>query len=177
MKTFSRDELQKLVHFSERGGIVGIWVKVLYSFGITFSELTEIKAKNVNLTKGTVLIMGKFHKTRILKIPECLTKDFEKLLRRKSPEDYIFSGRKGSVHPRTVQKAIEKITHSLGMYFSLRKLRNTLILDLFKNGWDDRSIATHLGHSTLKPTRKAIMTLNAGIKKSHPLDSWFKQDR
>jgi hypothetical protein len=87
----------------------------------------------------------------------------------------LFEGRKGKIHPRTIQKALENFCCSLGICFSIRKLRNTLIYDLYKHGWDDKSIAFQLGLSFARFIKKSLMFLDVSSIKPHPLDKIFKK--
>jgi len=101
--------------------------------------------------------------------------EIQKSIYGKKPEDYLFEGRKGKIHPRTIQKALEKFCCSLGICFSIRKLSNILIYDLYKHGWDDKSIAFQLGLSSARFIKKFLMFLDVSSIKPHPLDKIFKK--
>lgn len=174
MECFSFDEIHKLVQFKGKRCRASLWLKILYSFGLSIPELTELRVRDVNLLRGTIQIGGKYHRARTLPIPKSLVSEIKNALVGKDKEDYLFHGRYGKVHPRTVQKALERFTHSMGLYFSIRKLRNTLIHDLYHSGWDDRSIAFQLGHSSLRSTRRSLRALSS-TPKDHPLDSFIKR--
>jgi len=108
-------------------------------------------------------------------IPKALLPELQKSIYGKKPEDYLFEGRKGKIHPRTIQKALEKFCCSLGICFSMRKLRNTLIYDLYKHGWDDKSIAFQLGLSSSRLIKQSLMFLASNSTKPHPLDKILKK--
>ncbi|MCX7998785.1 MAG: site-specific integrase [Leptospiraceae bacterium] len=169
MDIFSKEEIQKIIHFYDSQN-KSIWFKMLYAFGLSLNELTDIQVRHINLKKRTITIEGKFHKRRILPIPNALFDDLKTLILNKNENDYVFQGRHGKLNTRTIQKALEKVYHSLGILVTIKKLRNTLIYDLYKSGWDDKSIAFQLGHSTVRATRKVLNALSPLLKKVHPLD-------
>ncbi len=173
MEFFTKEEIQKIIHFydSKKNST---WFRVLYAFGISIPELIEIQVKHINLKKQTLTIEGKFHKKRILPIPNSLLHDLKILITGKKENEYLFSGKKGKLNPRTIQKALERVYHSIGINVSVKKLRNTLIFDLYRSGWDDKSIAFQLGHSTSRATRRVLNALSPMLKKIHPLDKISK---
>lgn len=173
MEFFSKEEIQKIIHFYDSKKD-SLWFRFLYAFGISLPELTEIQVKHVNLKKQTITIEGKFHKKRVLPIPNSLVNDLKVLVEGRKENEFLFSGRRGKLNPRTIQKALGKVYHSLGINVTVKKLRNTLIYDLYKSGWDDKSIAFQLGHSTSRATKRVLNALSPMLKKIHPLDKIYK---
>jgi len=175
MDCFSSLEIQKLLQAPAKNKRVSTWIKLIYSFGLSLPEIANLKVTDINLTKQTIKIGGDFHRIRVLHIPKALLPEIQKSIYGKKSEDYLFEGRKGKIHPRTIQKALEKFCCSLGICFSMRKLRNTLIYDLYKHGWDDKSIAFQLGLSSSRLIKQSLMFLASNSTKPHPLDKILKK--
>ncbi|MCX8000895.1 MAG: tyrosine-type recombinase/integrase, partial [Leptospiraceae bacterium] len=91
MDIFSKEEIQKIIHFYDSQN-KSIWFKMLYAFGLSLNELTEIQVKHINLKKKTITIEGKFHKRRVLPIPNSLLDELKSLVLGKEENEYIFQG-------------------------------------------------------------------------------------
>ncbi|MCB1190798.1 MAG: tyrosine-type recombinase/integrase [Leptospiraceae bacterium] len=177
---FTTDEILKLLEIIKSNYLHYLWIKLLYSFALTPTELVNIKVSDINFRNLSIKIhsTGR-HRARILKLPIALIRDLKSETTSKKPDDYLFQGRNGKVNPRTVQKVLEKLTHQTGIYISITKLRRSIAMHLIQIGWEEKSVTELLGHSSIRSTRKLLGSSREFYKKLKlPLDKLMdKADR
>lgn len=156
-------------------------LEALYSSGIRVSELTGLDMKDVDLSSGTIRVLGKGGKERIAYIGEYARNSIRAYIgaeRGGSAIDApLFTGRpgKGRVSQRTVQRLVKKYVLKSGIDKAPtpHALRHTFATHLLDAGVDLRSIQEMLGHSKLSTTQRytrvGIASLMEAYDKAHPL--------
>ncbi|NBU98277.1 MAG: hypothetical protein EBS19_08725, partial [Spirochaetia bacterium] len=84
-------------------------------------------------------------------------------------EDFIFKGRKGKVHSRTIQKMLEKIKKLTGLDSRVNNIRKSLAIHLYIRGWNEKKICLFLGHSSINSTRKMLKGISILEENLHPI--------
>lgn len=134
-----------------------LMIELLYASGIRVSELTHLKAEDLNLQKKLGWVrQGKGKKDRIFIIAEKLIEKIKVHLQKENVSDgYLFKGRNGCpLHIRTVQEIIKYATKKAGIKKSVHPhtLRHSFATHLIENGYDVASVQSLLGHASMKTT-------------------------
>ena len=151
-------------------------IELLYTTGIRRAELIGLRVKDVDYQAGTIKVLGKRNKERIIPLLETTKELFlEYNLERsrlKAIEDgaYVFlSGKGNKMYETLVYRIINK-------YFSLVSakvkksphiLRHTFATHLLNKGADLNSVKELLGHSSLASTQVYTHNSIAELKKVH----------
>lgn len=137
-------------------------VDMLYETGIRASELANLKDCNVNSSAGTVKVLGKRNKERIVPIGNTLCSLVERYrnLRRQSISgcisDNFFVGLQGD---EIAYPVVRKVVHEAldGRVTSPKRsphvLRHSFATDMLNHGADLNSVKQLLGHQSLETTQ------------------------
>ncbi len=154
---FTKSEIMEIVSAIKENYIHLIWFKLLYSFGMNLQELVNLKVKDIDFEKAKITInSGKRSIPRFSDIPKSLLCDLRLHCNHKAQESYIFQGRYGRLHTRTIQKALEKVELKLKIRLTIAKLRKSIAVHLCQNGWDYKEIGEFLGHANYRATRNLL---------------------
>lgn len=134
-----------------------LWFRLLYCFGLQVFELIELRVEDVDWAEYRIHIRhSKKLKSRSLEIPSCLRRDLWFACQGKQETDFLCSGRRGRLHPRTIQKMFSKLQGITGFSVSVVRLRRSLAFHLFEAGWERGMIRDQLGLSSQKSLRDLI---------------------
>jgi len=183
---FSEKELDNVLNqIKYPDGFEGIRDKLIidlfYTTGIRRTELIHLKIPNIDLSKGTLKVLGKRNKERILPVLPIIQNQFNlyfsernKLEQVRDP-DFFFLTLKG------VKLNDSLVYRLINMYFShvsekVKKsphiLRHTFATHMLNNGADLNSVKELLGHSSLASTQIYTHSSLAELKKvygdAHP---------
>lgn len=153
-----------------------LMVSLIYACGFRVSELTNLKIENLDLEEKTGYIRrGKGRKDRFFNIPEFLIKDLKKQIKkqRKINSEYLFSGTKGKLSDRNIQKIVQTATRKAGLNKNVHchTLRHSFATHLLENGTDIRIIQSLLGHSSIATTQIYTHISTEELKKvKSPID-------
>ena len=156
-------------------------IDLFYATGMRRTELVHLKIANVNFTAGTIKVLGKRNKERIIPVLPVINCQFESYLLERSrleniiDADYFFLTKKGlKINNSFVYRLIN-------LYFSavsekVKKsphiLRHTFATHLLNNGADLNSVKELLGHSSLASTQvythNSLSELKKVYKEAHP---------
>lgn len=168
---FSKSEILEIISIIKQNYIHLIWFKLLYSFGMTLQELVNLKVKDVNISEAKLTIQtSKRLGARKLDIPKSLLCDLRIQCSHKLPDSYVFQGRTGKIHTRTVQKALEKVQCKLNTNLTIAKLRKSIAVHLLQSGWDYKAIGEFLGHNSYRATKNLLGPSHYYLKEKLPLD-------
>lgn len=165
--------------------------ELLYSTGIRISELAGLNRGDLDLRAGTVKVMGKGSKERVVPMGQhCQTAILDYIdsvpsSQTKGAETPLFLNEWGDrVSVRTLQRnlktaALETLGH-LGISVSPHTLRHSCATHLLAGGAGLREIQELLGHRSLVTTQKYtqvdIERLKASYRKAHPKERARKKE-
>ena len=154
-----------------------LMVSFMYACGFRVSELVNLKLKDLNFEEKTGSVrQGKGKKDRIFNLPEFLLEDLKTQAekQKKDNQEYLFTGPKGKLSERNLQKIISKASKRAGINKDVHchTLRHSFATHLLENGTDIRKIQELLGHSDLSTTQIYTHISREELKKiKSPIDS------
>jgi integrase/recombinase XerD len=136
-------------------------IELLFASGMRVSELSYLKLKNLNLSKGVALIKGKGNRERIIPIPhpDILTalSDYYLLFKDNIEScEYFFVNRLNNrLSEQSIRLMINKYANesNLQQHITPHMFRHSVATLLLENGVDIRYIQNILGHSTISTTQ------------------------
>src|SRR3989338_4369899 len=152
-------------------------LELLYATGIRASEVTAIKAGNLNFDLGYVRVIGKGDKERIVPVGEAAKKSVLRYLNQVRPkwakqdaEDALFVSRAGRKMSRqAVWEIIKKYAKSAKVKkkVSPHILRHSFATHLLENGAGLRVVQELLGHSDISTTQIYTHVEKSRLKSIH----------
>lgn len=179
-----KERIDDLIDHADFGtGYPGIRDKVIietfYLTGIRLSELVNLKECDIDFTQGTIKVLGKRNKERLvpftIKFGEMLTVYLAEKEKFFGENAWMFLTDKGrKIYPRMVYRIV---TSYLGLFTTLDKhsphvLRHTFATHLLNNGAALNAVKELLGHASLAATQvythNTIEKLKRVYKQAHP---------
>ncbi|TGK34978.1 site-specific integrase [Leptospira gomenensis] len=155
---FSTVELRNILNASRSNPKHFTWIRILLHFGLKIDELISLRRDDVDLKNRILTVRAADGKSiRTLDIPLCLWNDFWNSASGKTDEEYLFPGRNGRLHRKTVQKMIRKLEILTGLKITLAKIRQTIAVRLYQNGVSISFIASFFGFRSLQAARRLIV--------------------
>ena len=148
-------------------------LKMLYSCGLRLSELINLRVNNINFEEKMGIIRGKGSKERVFIIGDKLIDELRFYVKDKEKNDYVFTGPKGRLSERFIQKIVKKAAKKSGILKNVHPhtLRHSFATHLLENGEDIRKIQELLGHSNLNTTQIYTHISRKELKKvKNPID-------
>ncbi len=158
-----------------------LMISLLYACGFRVSELVNLKIRDLDFNnKVGHARQAKGKKDRTFNIPEFLVLVLmQRAEKQKSlNQEYLFTGPKGRLSSRNVQKIVKKAAKKAGIEKEVHPhtLRHSFATHLLENGTDIRMIQELLGHSDLSTTQIYTHISNEELKKiKSPIDSLMKE--
>jgi len=183
---FSEKELDAVLnHITYPDGFDGIRDKLIidlfYTTGIRRTELIHLKTSNVDFSKGTLKILGKRNKERILPILPIIQNQFKNYLLERNNLQEVKDAEFFFLTSKGVKLNDSLVYRLINVYFShvsekVKKsphiLRHTFATHMLNNGADLNSVKELLGHSSLASTQIYTHSSLAELKKvygdAHP---------
>jgi len=153
-----------------------LMVTLAYACGFRVSELIGLKVSNLNFEEMVGYIrQGKGRKDRMFNIPQRLLTKLKKQVetQKEIGEEYVFSGKNGSLTDRNIQKIVRNAAKKAGIKKDVHPhtLRHSFATHLLENGTDIRMIQELLGHADLSTTQIYTHVSTEELKKIHsPFD-------
>jgi integrase/recombinase XerC len=152
------------------------WLELFYSAGLRLSELVKLRRQNVDLSQGTVRVIGKGRKERLCPLGNPAMRALEAYLEACPFDvDALFVSAQGKqLNGRTVQLALKRYLAAAGLDAKLspHKLRHSFATHLLDHGADLRSVQELLGHSQLTTTQiytsVSVERLKRVYDRAHP---------
>ena len=154
-------------------------IELLYASGIRLSELINLKKDDINFYDGTLKVLGKRNKERLVPINEFLIKTIESYLleyksEQKSQAYLLLTDKKKQMYPmfvhRLVKKYLSQITTSKKL--SPHILRHTFATHMLDKGAELNAIKELLGHTSLAATQiythNSMEKLKKTFDQAHP---------
>lgn len=155
-------------------------IEMFYNTGMRISELIELKNKDINIEEGTLKVLGKRNKERIIPF----TKQFADILKDfilsknttiAENKEYFFTTKKGEkLYHKMVYRIVQKY---LQLVTTINKksphvLRHTFATHMLNHGADLNAIKELLGHANLSATQiythNTFEKLKKIYKQAHP---------
>jgi site-specific recombinase XerD len=166
----SENEINKILIAAKSNNNHFLWIGLIYSTGITVKELINIKVRDINTENMTLSIPNdKRVQRKNIVLPSQFYPHIHTVIHRKKTEDFIFKGRKGRVHSRTILKMLEKIKKITGLDSRVNNIRKSLAIHLYLRGWNEKKICLFLGHSSINSTRKMLKGISILEENLHPI--------
>jgi integrase/recombinase XerD len=169
----TRDEVKRMIE-STRNEKHKLIIMLLYSSGMRLSELTNLKVGDLELKEKIGWVRdGKGEKDRAFLVSEKIAEEMENFIKDRQISDYIFSGRKGRLSSRLVQKIVASAAAKAGINkkVSPHTLRHSFATHLLESGENIRKIQELLGHASLSTTQIYTHVSTEELKKvKNPLD-------
>ena len=138
-------------------------LELFYSSGLRLSELTNLKINSIDRADGTVRVLGKRNKERVVPIGDKALEAIDIYLDKERNQltagrhDYLFVNKNGGKLTgrsiaRIVKWYLQKVSE--GAKVSPHTLRHTFATHLLNRGADLRAIQEMLGHTSLSTTQK-----------------------
>lgn len=157
-------------------------LELLYCSGMRLSELIALKETQADVVKGSLKILGKGNKERIVPLSDEMKGSLKAYLKQKTDNfqghiltDHLLVSDKGKkLYPKYVQVVVKKY---LSLITTIEKksphvLRHTFATHLMNNGAELNAVKELLGHSSLAATQiythNTIEKLKDIHKKAHP---------
>ncbi|MEK6895757.1 MAG: site-specific tyrosine recombinase/integron integrase [Nanoarchaeota archaeon] len=158
-----------------------LMVSLMYACGFRVSELINLKINDFDFTdKIGHVRQAKGKKDRIFNIPNFLVDDLKKQidLQKKSTQEFLFTGPKGKLSSRNIQKIVSSAAFRAGINKDVHPhtLRHSFATHLLENNVDIRKIQELLGHSDLSTTQIYTHVSAEELKKiKSPIDSLMEK--
>jgi len=135
-----------------------LMISFMYACGFRVSELINLTVDNLDFGDNVGMVkQSKGKKDRVFNIPRYLEEDLMNQVRsqREKNEKYLFSGPKGKLSSRNLQKIVSKAAQKAGINkdVTCHTLRHSFATHLLENDVDIRKIQELLGHSDLSTTQ------------------------
>ena len=144
-------------------------------------QLVSLKLYNIDLDMGTLRVMGKGSKERMVPIGEyalhylnLYINEYRPLMNKKNVDDLFLNNRGQAISRQSFFKTIKKqaIKRNIKTSFTPHTLRHSFATHMLENGADLRSIQELLGHSDISTTQIYTHVSNQVLKdayaKFHP---------
>lgn len=172
----TKEEVKKLLSSMENKKSK-LMLSLIYACGFRVSELVNLKIKDLDFDENIGhVIQAKGKKDRIFNIPlnlkKALMKNAEK--QKQDGKEYIFTGPKGKLSDRNIQKIIKKaaLRAEIKKNVHPHTLRHSFATHLLEDGTDIRCIQELLGHASISTTELYTHISRAQLKKVvSPIDS------
>ncbi len=157
-------------------------VQLLYASGIRLRELVGLSIKDINFEAGTIKVLGKGSKERIVPVGKTCIDTIKTYLDKRTelfshpiPEEPLFWGRIFSrISARTVQNIVARKLNDIGEGVNVHPhmIRHSFATHLLDNGADLKAVQELLGHKNLSTTQiythVSIEKLRSEYKRAHP---------
>ncbi|MFA5410570.1 MAG: tyrosine recombinase XerC [Candidatus Omnitrophota bacterium] len=151
-------------------------LETFYSTGMRISEVVGLNISDIDFISGTVKVMGKGKKERLVPIGECALGALKTYLdRRKRQAEALFLNKNDKrITDRGVRNIVRKYLGlaSIRQGISAHTLRHSFATHLLNRGADLRSVQELLGHANLSTTQiythLSTEKLKSVYQKAHP---------
>ena len=156
-------------------------MEMLFGTGMSLAELVGVKETDINIYEGTIKVLGKRNKQRIIPLNNELRLLIGKYLELKKSENFnnnsltLFVTNKGAdAYPKLIYLTVQKYLTNISTQNkrSPHVLRHTFATSLLNNGADLNAIKELLGHANLSATQiythNSVERLKSIYKLAHP---------
>ncbi len=155
-------------------------IELLYATGIRLSEMINLKDQDVNFYQGSIKVLGKRNKERVIPISDSFVKIVKEYLKKRADEFHIqtefllVTNTGEKLYPmmvyRTVKEYLNQVTTLTKT--SPHVLRHTFATHLLDKGADLNAVKDLLGHTSLAATQvythNSMEKLKSAFDLAHP---------
>ena len=163
-KALSPDEAAQLVALSGDAELTvrdRAMLELFYSSGLRLSELTRLAVSDVNFSDGTVRVLGKGNKARVVPVGAFACDALQAWLSVRSKlapagETAVFVDHRGrAVNARTVQRRVASwgARQGLTQHVHPHMLRHSFASHVLQSSGDLRAVQEMLGHASISTTQ------------------------
>ena len=154
--------------------------EILYQSGIRRNELINLKEKDIDNFSGTIKVLGKGNKERLIPVNNDLLKSIDEYIAEKRkifgqlPENFLLVNKGKPLYPKYVYNVVRSNLSkvSTNQRKSPHILRHSFATHLTNNGAEINAVKELLGHSSLASTQiythNTIEKLKEVYKQAHP---------
>lgn len=136
-------------------------MELFYSSGLRLAELTNLKVTDIDLAEGTVQVLGKGNKSRLLPVGRKAREAIVAWLKVRGDmpgheEGALFLSRRGGgLGPRAIQSRLREWSRKIGLSTGVNPhlLRHSFATHLLESSGDLRSVQELLGHADISTTQ------------------------
>ena len=163
---FEYNELEELFLVPNKDDALGqrdlLLLELLYATGVRVGELTNIKVKDIDISRKSILILGKGNKERLVTFGDYCSDALRLYLNdgyirlNTTRSEYLFLNKNGGVlTERGVRYILEQIIKktSLNKNISPHMIRHSFATHLLNEGCDLTTVQKLLGHESIKATQ------------------------
>ena len=163
---FEYNELEELFLVPDLSTPIGqrdsLLLEMLYATGVRVGELVNIKVKDIDLGRRSILILGKGNKERFVTYGEYCEEALNRylqdgyLLLNKKQDDYLFLNQHGEqLTERGVRYILNQLIQKTGIHknISPHMIRHSFATHLLNAGCDLLTVQKLLGHESIKATQ------------------------
>jgi len=156
-------------------------IETLFGTGIRLSELIGIKESDINIYEGTVKVLGKRNKQRIIPVNNELKILMAEYLELKKNQNFdnnsltlVVTDKGADAYPKLIYLIVQKYLSYISTQNkkSPHVLRHTFATSLLNRGADLNAIKELLGHANLSATQiythNSVERLKSIYKQAHP---------
>ena len=133
-----------------------VFFHLVYACGLRISEAVSIRVKDVDFTAGTLRIIGKGDKERLVYLKPNLVRALQDYLEERKPRTYLFprQGRDEPVTSRNMQMRFKEYVRAAGLpeRVTPHALRHSVAVHYLVNGAPITFVQRLLGHASLATT-------------------------
>ncbi len=163
-QALSPDEAQRLLEIDADSALAArdkAMFELFYSSGLRLSELTQLGPDDVRFADGTVRVLGKGSKTRVVPVGVYALKALAEWLATRAQmhplqADALFVSRHGGrLSPRSVQQRLKKLALKQGITRNVHPhvLRHSFATHVLQSSSDLRAVQEMLGHASISSTQ------------------------
>jgi len=156
-------------------------IEMLFGTGMRLAEITGIKETDINLYEGTIKVLGKRNKQRIIPLNHELILLLKRYAEAKKCENFnnnsltfIVTNKGADAYPKLIYLIVQKYLSHISTQDkkSPHVLRHTFATSLLNKGADLNAIKELLGHANLSATQiythNSVERLKSIYKQAHP---------
>ena len=180
-KPLSEKQIEKLLSAPDESTNMGYrdktMLELMYATGIRVSELITLTIMQVNLNQGTIKVLGKGGKQRLIPIGEYASDFLKKylvihrnqILKQKQSQHVFLSNRGAQMTRQNFWHTIKKYAALCNIYPlpSPHMLRHSFATHLLNHGADLRVVQMLLGHTSISTTQIYTLVAKEKLKEIH----------
>jgi integrase/recombinase XerD len=180
-KPLSEKQIEQLLTIPDEDSTLGYRDKtmfeLMYATGMRVTEIVSLTLMQVNLNQGTIKVLGKGEKQRIVPIGEYandylheyIVKHRAKSLKQKQSQHVFLSNRGKEMTRQSFWYRVKKYAALCGIFPlpSPHMLRHSFATHLLNHGADLRVVQMLLGHTNISTTQIYTLVSKEKLKKIH----------